>query len=253
MARSHLARVANVILSLDADIVHLSEIEGCDALDALVDAVEDAGGVRGAYRPYMVPGTDTATGQNVGLLTKLDPLLPLTRTTNRALYPIPSSTCDYSDPTEPKFTYGVSKHHLARFPLTPTQSLILAGAHLLAFPDKRDRCEKREAQAAVLAGAVRALREEAPRDEVLVLGDLNDFDEGVVDAAGEVDRPISLILALVGSELVNADLHVTMRTRTWSGIARHHFGLPVAILRDVAIYGVDIGAVTLGLDPGSSR
>ena len=66
MAQKHLVRVANTIASLNhPDIVHLTEVEGCDALEALIELLERSFGAKaGMYKPYLVAGRDTATGKS---------------------------------------------------------------------------------------------------------------------------------------------------------------------------------------------
>ncbi|KAJ3042981.1 hypothetical protein HDV00_006288 [Rhizophlyctis rosea] len=194
MAEQHLARVAITIASLNfPDIVHLTEIEGCDVLETLISILEKFGSTPGEYKPYLIPGRDTATGQQVGFITKVDPVQNLVRTDERVRYPIEGSSCNWSDPDEPKWLYGSTKNYFARF-VVDGVGIMLSGNHFLAFPDKRDRCEKREAQALSIARAVESHLHTYSSDEVIVLGDLNDFDEEVVDAAGELDHPISKAL-----------------------------------------------------------
>jgi hypothetical protein len=45
------------------------------------------------YAAYMVGGQDTYTGQNMGLITRIDPVVDLWRTDERAHVPLPESTC----------------------------------------------------------------------------------------------------------------------------------------------------------------
>lgn len=45
----------------------------------------------------------------------------------------------------------------------------------------------------VISDAIRDHLLMEPEDEVIVLGDLNDYDDEVVDAAGELDHPISKV------------------------------------------------------------
>ena len=40
------------------------------------------------YQPYMAQGSDTATGQNMGLLTRIDPVQALRTTNSREAYPV---------------------------------------------------------------------------------------------------------------------------------------------------------------------
>ncbi|KAJ3083840.1 hypothetical protein HK102_000857 [Quaeritorhiza haematococci] len=208
MAEAHFDRIAERIASMGyPDIVHVTEVEGCTALDKLAKIIdekavarkEDAQYLRNGtvgYKFYLVPGKDIATGQNVGLLTKIDPSQDLVRSEERAEYPIEGSTCNWSDPDEPKFTYGVSKHYLTRFEVNG-KGIIFSGNHFLAFPDKRDRCEKREAQAVVVSQLIKKQLSQHPSDTVIVLGDFNDYDAEVEDAAGEIDHPISKALTIL--------------------------------------------------------
>jgi endonuclease/exonuclease/phosphatase family metal-dependent hydrolase len=71
--------------------------------------------------------------------------------------------------------------------------LTVIGLHLLAFPEDPERRAAREAQAEV----VRRLAAGETREGrlVLILGDLNDYDGEVEDAAGNV--PITRVLEIL--------------------------------------------------------
>lgn len=176
MAERHLAHVAQTITSMgQPDVVHLTEVEGCDALDALIAILEARfAAPAGAYRAYLVPGRDTAlgllcgggqfalcppgqargvthsdgcflrrfAGQQVGLITKLDPVADVVRTDDRAIYPVAGSRCGFTPPGAPSRLMGCSKNYLAVLQPAPHLRVVLAGAHLIAYPDKKDRCEK---------------------------------------------------------------------------------------------------------------
>jgi hypothetical protein len=89
----HVSAVSAVIQELQPDIVHFCEVESCDALTAVAyDADETIDLIS-----YLIQGKDTATGQNVGILTLIDPVKPLYRTEERIAYPIPHSTCNLKD------------------------------------------------------------------------------------------------------------------------------------------------------------
>jgi len=183
-AVEHLHLIADVLRILNYDVLNLVEVESCNVLQQLIAAIGDS-----SYRAYLVPGTDTATGQNVALLTRVDPIEDLWRTANRIDYPIPGSTCGYSGTG----TYGVSKHYFTRIHPENFPVIFLAGAHLLAFPDRTDRCSFREAQATVLKDIV--LREVKKSEEFIVFGDLNDWDGSVLDVVSS--RPISKVLQIL--------------------------------------------------------
>ncbi|KAJ3176526.1 hypothetical protein HDU87_005220 [Geranomyces variabilis] len=198
MAASHFIKVAETITTMgQPDIVHLSEVEGCDTLDKLIGVLEQGYGAPvGAYKSYLVPGRDTALGQNVGFISKVDPQEDVARTDDRAIYPVPGSRCGWTKPGAPSRLAGSSKNYFATF-LVNDIKLLLAGTHMIAYPDKPERCERREAQAAVIADVIRAHVENHPADEVLVMGDFNDYDDEILDAAGPIDTPISQALALL--------------------------------------------------------
>ena len=90
---------------------------------------------------HRVQGTDTATGQDVGMLTRVDPTSDLIRTDNRVEYPLPNTQCH----SEYEGTYGVSKHYITTLNVSGVPIAVIS-CHLLAYPDDEDRCVKREAQ-----------------------------------------------------------------------------------------------------------
>jgi len=195
-AKVHLANIANVIVEINADILVIPETESCTVLKDLLSLNVLAN--RG-YKPYLVPGKDTATGQNVGLITRIDPSSDLLRTENRHDYPVVGSNCGWSGtPT----TSGVSKHFYTVFniPGLP-KPLLMMGVHFVAFPVQNDRCSQREAQASVIRDIVveQGLNK---KYEVVVLGDFNDHDPTITDEAGSVGK--SKVFNIIrGTELDN--------------------------------------------------
>jgi len=188
-ALNHIKHMAEVIQELDADILVLEEVENCDVLKMLYDYVGDT-----SYRYYLVKGTDTATSQNVALFTRIDPSVDLKRTEERIDFPVPGSKCGYKSTGDS----AVSKHFYTRFDKITglDKPLLLIGAHLVAFPLQADRCAQREAQATVL----KDLAQKEGRDKgyhLVITGDLNDYDNSFLDAAGDV--PISKALQLMKS------------------------------------------------------
>ena len=180
-AKTHLSYVASVVKSLNPDIINFCEIEGCDELNMLKNELND-----GSYNPYLKQGTDTSTGQNVGILTRIDPLVSLYRTEERISYPVPGSKCGYTGTSS---TSGVSKHYITEFNLGGFKTALI-GAHLLAYPTDATRCAEREAQAQVLQNVIYGYISKGY--EIIFLGDLNDFDAEVLDINS--DKPISYVL-----------------------------------------------------------
>lgn len=180
-AVNHLNQVASIIKELNPDIINLCEVEGCDELTALIK--------NGSYTPYMIKGKDTGTGQNIGMLTVVDPIINLYRTEERINYPIPGSLCGYTGtPTET----GVSKHYITEFNINGIQ-IAMIGAHLIAFPTDKMRCSEREAQAQILQNVIFTYISKGM--EVIFLGDLNDFDAEVLDSNN--NKPLSMVLDIL--------------------------------------------------------
>jgi exonuclease III len=136
-AETHLSYVSKVIHDLNPDIINFCEIEGCDELNMLKTSLND-----NTYTPYLKKGTDTSTGQNVGMLTRVDPVVSLYRTENRYDYPI---------------------------------------------------CAQREGQASVLQPIISDYISKGY--EVILIGDLNDFDGVVLDVNS--NKPTSQVLNIL--------------------------------------------------------
>jgi len=180
-AQTHLEYVSTVIHNLQPDMIHICEVEGCDELNMLIGNIGTSD-----YIPYLIKGTDTSTGQNVGMLTKIDPIKSLYRTEERVSYPIPTSTCGY---TGSPSTSGVSKHYITEMIINDVD-IALIGTHLLAYPTDVQRCAQREAQAQVLQNVI--IQYIKKGFEIIVSGDLNDFDGEILDANN--NKPLSSVL-----------------------------------------------------------
>ena len=80
---------------MDADVINLVEVEGCQALNAVAPTSETSEQPPiGSYEAYLLTGTDTYLKQQVGLLTRITPWQPLERSSARETYPVDDqSTC----------------------------------------------------------------------------------------------------------------------------------------------------------------
>jgi exonuclease III len=179
-AQTHMSYVTKVIHDLNPDIINFCEIEGCDELNMVKSNLNDA-----TYMPYLKKGTDSATGQNVGMLTRIDPLVSLYRTEEKYSFPIQGSKCGYTG----SGTTGVSKHYITEFKLGNMNVAFIA-AHLLAIPTDSSRCAQREGQASVLQPVIADYI--SRKYEVIILGDFNDFDGEVLDVNN--NKPTSQVL-----------------------------------------------------------
>jgi exonuclease III len=182
-AETHMNYVVNVVKQLNPDVINFCEIEGCDELNMLKDRLDSS------YVPYLKKGTDTSTGQNVGMLTRIDPLVSLYRTELKYNYPLPGSKCGY---TGSAGSSGVSKHYITEFKFNGYYIAFIA-AHLLAIPTDSMRCAEREAQASVLQNAIFGYINKGY--EVIMLGDFNDYDGTVLDVNN--NKPTSRVLDIL--------------------------------------------------------
>jgi exonuclease III len=179
-AQTHMNYVAKVVEELDPDIINFCEIEGCDELNMLKEKLD------ASYVPYLKKGKDTGTGQNVGMLTRIDPIASLYRTEAKYNYPIEGSACGYTGNTTET---GVSKHYITEFKFGDMNVAFIA-AHLIALPTDPPRCAQREAQASILQSAIYDYIERSY--EVVMIGDFNDFDAEVLDMNSNMPKSKTL-------------------------------------------------------------
>lgn len=183
-AVTHMSYVSQVINELNPDIINFCEVEGCDELNMLKDMLNDT-----SYISYLKKGTDTSTGQNVGMLTRIDPLVDLYRTEQKYDYPLAGSECGYNGSGG---SQGVSKHYITEFYLGEYLVAFIS-AHLLAIPTDSSRCSQREAQASVLQNIIYSYIQNGY--EVIMIGDFNDYDGEVLDINN--DNPTSKVLDIL--------------------------------------------------------
>lgn len=182
-ADTHMSYISKVVNTIQPDIINFCEVEGCDELNILAEKLD------GSYKPYLKKGTDSSTGQNVGMLTRIDPIVSLYRTEVRYDYPIYGSKCGYTGTTS---STGVSKHYITEFVFN-RMNVALISAHLIAYPTDPSRCVQREAQAMILQSIIFGY---INRDyEIIMLGDFNDFDGKVLDVNNNI--PISQVLDIL--------------------------------------------------------
>lgn len=182
-AQTHLSYVVDVIKQLEPDIINLCEVEGCDELNILKEQLDST------YNPYLKIGTDTGTGQNVGMLTRIDPVVSLYRSEERISYPINGTKCGSTDVSG---TTGVSKHYITEF-ILGGMNVAMIGTHLLAIPTDPSRCVQREAQAQVLQNIVSSYITQGY--EIILLGDMNDYDGELLDLNS--NKPTSRVLDIM--------------------------------------------------------
>jgi len=182
-AETHLGNVAKVLKELNPDMVNICEVEGCDELNILISELND-----NTYKPYLIKGTDTSTGQNVGMITRIDPKINLYRDEERVNYPLPNSQCGSTS----SGSTGVSKHYITEMTISGI-NVALIGAHLLAIPTDPSRCVQREGQAQVLQNIIYSYVQK--KYEIIVMGDMNDYDLETLDMNS--NKPTSRVLDII--------------------------------------------------------
>lgn len=200
-AAKHMADVAEVVRAHDPDILHLAEVENLSALETFNEKFLAASG----YRAYLVPGTDTATGQDVGLLSRIE---------------LDSIARDPRKGRSGKRSKSVSKHYVATLRVGDLR-LGLVGLHLLARPTRQSRKADREAQADAIRRMARDLVDRG--HSVIVWGDFNDFDGQTLDRSG--NRPITRVLEWIRDldpddphdDLINVAGHLPREARYTHG------------------------------------
>lgn len=174
-AEEHIAEVAAVISLHNPDIVNLVEVENLAVLEHMV-ATYLAG--RG-YKAYLIEGTDTQTGQDVCLITRIDP------SDNQILrWDVKGNSGSVNK--------SVSKNYYASVTLNGLDVWFI-GVHFLAQPNRTDRLHQRQAQ----ADAIRKLVADKVQagDQVVIWGDFNDYDGVCSDVLN--NQPITAVLDML--------------------------------------------------------
>ena len=179
----HMNYVSGVINELKPDIVNLCEVEGTYELSLLNSYLGDE------YNYYLKQGTDTSTGQNVGMLSKINPIIDLYRTEEHYDYPLYNTNCG---DTNSSGSSGVSKHFITEFNLNGL-NVAFIGIHLLAIPTDPSRCVQREAQSQVIQNVI--FNYINNNYEIILIGDYNDYDNNISDIND--NKPTSNVLDIL--------------------------------------------------------
>ena len=185
LADAHMAQVAKVIRQHDPDIINLDEVEGLAALKHFNQRHLTGLG----YKAYLVKGRDTYTGQDVGLLTRIDPDEKLWREDRQGV----------SGPVRK----SASKNYTAKFTIHG-ERIALIGVHFLSRPTDQRRLHDRQAQADSIL--TRAKELDAEGYHVIIAGDINDYDGSKEASDHQSNQPITNVVArLRGMDETNPD------------------------------------------------
>ena len=164
-AQEHISKISEYVKLVNADILNLVEVEDCNILRELISRSDIS-----EYWPLLKKGIDTATKQNVAMLTKVLPSEPLYRLEDKQAYPVEGSKCGYENSSGKRTT--LSKNYVAHFRING-MTVAVHSLHLKAFPKDPYSCAKREGQAKIAQASIQASI--AKGHEVIVFGDFNDF------------------------------------------------------------------------------
>jgi len=176
-AEEHMIDVAQIIIRSNPDIVNLVEIENEHALNTFNNRFLTGRG----YRAYFIQGRDTPTGQDVALLTRIDPEDSRIERDNRR-------------GQSGSVTYSVSKNYFAKIKVGNTK-IAFIGLHFRAFPTQESLRFIREAQ----ADTIRTLAKELDDGNylIVVFGDFNDYD-GEEGSRDHIDSmPVTNVLKMI--------------------------------------------------------
>jgi len=210
--QAHLERVANVIETLNPDVLNLIEVTSVEAVDALVTILHEKG--LDAYRGYHEENKETFSGFDVALITKIPPDVVDGKRIR----------CVFSEskqgPWRETYQYTDSQgktHHektsLGRnaiyFLTVGRHQLGFLGLHLKSNPSDQRSNARRTAEAMIVRRIVE--QEIVKRDYIpIVLGDLNDYDPDVPDRDRQRSTLTSVLAKIknydskvAGQELVN--------------------------------------------------
>lgn len=158
---SHLSRISNVIETLKPNIATLCEVGNAEELDVINQ--------KHKFHSNFVKSTDTRTGQNCAMLSTFVPTI------------------------KPHiFSKHISKHFMTQFMFGQLKIAVIS-CHLLSNPQHELNIAQRENQARELKYMTDKLI--ACDVEVLLAGDINDFDNDVKDASES--RSISNVVNII--------------------------------------------------------
>ena len=177
----HFVQISKIIKELKPDIFNLCEINTNVILNELTNSLNDD-----SYNYYLSKSYPNVLDQSVGIITRIKPL-NLYRTNDVENYPIPDSNCKYTESNKT----NLIKHYISKFYING-MNVIIIGVHLKAFPNFPESCSKREAEALIIQ---KIILKYYKNNEIIVIGDFNDFDNEIKDT--ENNRANSKVLDIV--------------------------------------------------------
>lgn len=177
-AEEHMKMVAGVIKANNPDIVNIVEVENLRALAIFNNKYLKSSN----YRPFLVKGKEYSIGQNVALLTRVDPINNAIKRGNK------------KDSDGVEVLKLLSENYFVKIKIA-NYKIAIIGLHLLLDVNEKDRIQLKESQAGAIADLVTGFQDEGYQP--IVLGSFNEYDgeEGFRDHIDS--KPISNALKIV--------------------------------------------------------
>lgn len=205
----HLEFVSNIIKKLNPDIINLCEIKNYNSIDGILNYINNF--YSKPYKGYFVENKKNLESQNVGLISKIDPIY-LYRTNLELKYPIENSNCNFKNNN---ISTDLQKHYVAEFNINNI-NIILIGVHLKAFFNKRS-CAKKEAESLIIHDIILNYKNNIDyKDknyEFIVIGDINDFDNDTLDVNNNKSNSLVFDILEKKCNLYNLNVKIKKKHR----------------------------------------
>lgn len=194
----HFSKISQIINDLNPDIINLCEINTSEILNKLINSLDDSS----SYKYYLSLSQPNFLDQNLGIITRVEPL-QFYRMDGETKYPINNSKCNFSGDG----IINTPKNYISHFYIN-NMNIIIIGVHLKAYPNKPENCAIREAQAMIIQ---KSIIKYYNTHEIIVIGDINDFDDDVKDYSNNNSnsKVLNIIKGKFGYNPINYKLYNT--------------------------------------------
>ena len=195
---SHFVKISNIIKTINPDIINLCEVNSSKILNKLVMSLHDT-----RYKYYWSESDPNFINHHMGIVTRIEPL-KMYRTTDEHKYPLQHSNCNFLGDGG---IADLPRHYIAKFFIN-NMNIIIIGVHLKSQPFVPERCAIREAQAMIIQQQILKYYH---NHEIIVIGDLNDYDDDIIDYANSIPKSdvLSIIKGESGHNPINYKLYNT--------------------------------------------
>ena len=194
----HFIKISKIIKKINPDIINLCEVNSSEILNKLVMSSHD-----NRYNYYLSEYSEpNGIDKRIGMVTRIEPL-KMYRTNDERQYPLQHSKCNFLGNG---ITY-LPRHYISKFFIN-NMNIIIIGVHLKAHTLRPERCAIREAQAMIIQQQILKYYH---NHEIIVIGDLNDYDDDIIDYANNIPKSdvLDIIKGESGHNPINYKLYNT--------------------------------------------